>query len=102
MNTTNHSLKTPLGRLLKVGFAEGISFIALLAIAMPLKYLADMPLPVRIVGMLHGVLFIVYAFALLHATLEYKWSFKRASFAFLASFVPFGTFYLDRILKEKN
>ena len=54
-------------RLLQVGFGEGISFIILLGIAMPLKYMYAMPLPVRVVGMLHGVLFIWYVIALLQA-----------------------------------
>ena len=99
---SDNSLKTPLGRLLKIGFAEGLSFLALLFIAMPLKYMADMPTPVRIVGMLHGVLFVMYAFALLHATITYQWKMKKALIAFLLSFLPFGTFFLERILKSKD
>ncbi len=100
MTKEDNSLKTPLGRLLKVGFAEGVSFLVLLFIAMPLKYMAGMPTPVRIVGMLHGILFIGYAIALLQASLIYKWSFKKVVIAFLLSFLPFGTFYLERVLKK--
>lgn len=96
-NTDNKSLNL----LLKVGFAEGISFLVLLLIAMPLKYIAHMPLPVKIVGMLHGVLFVWFCIQLLKATLEYKWPIKTALIGFLLSFLPFGTFYLDRILKNK-
>ena len=99
---TDKSLKTPLGRLLKIGLAEGISFLVLLFIAMPLKYVLDMPEPVRIVGMAHGVLFIMYVLALAQATLVHKWTIKIAIIAFLASFLPFGTFFLDRILGIKN
>lgn len=100
MTTKDISLKSPLGRLLKIGFAEGVSFIVLLFIAMPLKYWAGMPESVRIVGMLHGILFIAYAIALLQAGFVYKWPIKKVIIAFLLSFVPFGTFYLDRVLKK--
>lgn len=87
---------------IKVGFAEGVSFIVLLFIAMPLKYFMDMPLAVRIVGMVHGVLFIAFSILLLMATIKYKWSIKMAIIGFLLSFLPFGTFYLERILKRNN
>ncbi len=97
---TDNSIKTPLGRLLIIGFAEGISFLALLFIAMPLKYMADMPTPVRIVGMIHGILFIMYALALVQAKITYQWKFKRAFIAFLLSFLPFGTFFLERVLRK--
>ena len=86
---------------LKVGFAEGISFLILLFIAMPLKYFMDMPMPVKIVGMAHGVLFIVFCILLLMTTIKYKWSIKMAIIGFLLSFLPFGTFYLERILKKE-
>jgi integral membrane protein len=99
---TNDTNKRALNILLKVGFAEGVSFLVLLLIAMPLKYIAHMPTPVRVVGMLHGVLFIWYAIALLRAKMAYGWSLKKAFVGFLLSFLPFGTFYLDRILKKQN
>ena len=85
---------------LKVGFAEGISYLILLLIAMPLKYFMDMHTPVKIVGMLHGILFIGFCFLLFASTLKYKWTIKIATLGFLLSFVPFGTFYLERILKK--
>lgn len=102
MTKKDNSLKNPIGRLVKIGFAEGISFITLLAIAMPLKYLAGMPTPVRIIGMLHGILFIGYVVALLQAKYVYQWSFKKTMIAFLLSFLPFGTFFLDGILKRSK
>lgn len=98
---TNDTDKKALNTLLKVGFAEGVSFLILLGIAMPLKYIGHMPTPVRIVGMLHGVLFIWFAIALLKAKLEYNWSMKKALIGFLLSFLPFGTFFLDRALKKE-
>lgn len=99
---TKNSLNVPLERLLKIGFAEGVSFLILLFVAMPLKYMAGMPTPVRIMGMLHGVLFIGYAIALLQAKITYQWSIRKALIAFLLSFVPFGTFYLDGFLKKQK
>jgi integral membrane protein len=91
-------IKTALGRLRIVAFLEGISFLVLLCIAMPLKYMADIPGPVRVVGMAHGVLFIAYVFLLLQVALELRWKFSRAVLAFIASLVPFGTFYADKKL----
>lgn len=78
---------------------EGLSFIILLFIAMPLKYLADQPLAVRYVGMAHGVLFVAYVAWLVVCHLSYQWKVKFSILAFLASLVPFGTFVLERKLK---
>jgi integral membrane protein len=100
MTKNDIELKNPLSRLLKIGVAEGVSFLVLLFIAMPLKYIAGMPTAVRIVGMLHGILFIGYVVALFQATRTYKWSNKKAGIAFGLSFLPFGTFFLDRVLKK--
>jgi integral membrane protein len=60
--------------------------------------MADTPGPVRVVGMAHGVLFIAYVFLLLQVALELRWKFSRAVLAFIASLVPFGTFYADKKL----
>ena len=98
---TTNTDKKALNVLLKVGFAEGISFLILLGIAMPLKYIAHMPTPVRVVGMLHGVLFVWFSIALLQAKMAYGWSIKKAAIGFLLSFLPFGTFFLDRTLKKE-
>jgi len=92
-------LKTTLDRFRLIAFLEGISFIGLLFIAMPLKYMAGNPLPVKIVGMTHGILFILFVYLLFEAAGKYKWSAKFNSLAFLASIIPFGTFLLDRKLK---
>lgn len=90
-----------LNRFLKTGLLEGISFILLVGIAMPLKYFADMPLPVRIVGMLHGILFILYCLLLVQCAWYYKWSFVKVVSAFLLSLVPFGTFFLEKLLRKE-
>jgi integral membrane protein len=79
---------------------EGISFLLLLFIAMPFKYLGDEPRPVLYVGWMHGFLFVVYGLLLLKVWIQYRWSFKQAFLAFVASLVPFGTFVLDKRLKR--
>ena len=94
-------LSTSLGRLRVVGIAEGISFLALLGIAMPLKYMAGMPMAVRIVGSLHGALFVLYAMVLLIAWLDRGWSFGKAVALFFASVVPFGPFIAERSLARE-
>lgn len=88
-------LKSSLGRLRIVAFLEGVSFLLLLGIAMPLKYMAGIPEGVRVIGMAHGVLFVLYVFLLIQVTMEKNWSWKKALLAFIASLIPFGTFYAD-------
>ena len=85
-----------------VALLEGVSFLALLFIAMPLKYMAGQPLPVRIMGMIHGVLFLAFVYFLMQVKSEKNWPMKKAAIAFLASLLPFGTFVLDaKILKKE-
>lgn len=74
---------------------EGISFIVLLGIAMPLKYYYDQPEAVKIVGMAHGVLFVLYVIFLLMVHLKHQWKISKTILAFIASFLPFGTFVAD-------
>lgn len=88
-------IKSTLGRLRIIAFLEGISFIVLLGVAMPLKYFAGIPQAVRIVGMAHGVLFILFVLLLIQVATEKSWSFKKSALSFLSSLVPFGTFYAD-------
>jgi len=84
----------------KTAVAEGISYILLVFIAMPLKYWADLPLAVKYTGWAHGVLFMLYIVLLIMAWLEYKWSFKRAALFGFASLIPFAPFWVDKQLKE--
>ncbi|QDA59502.1 DUF3817 domain-containing protein [Hymenobacter jejuensis] len=91
-------LRTTLGRLRIIGFLEGLSFLTLLGIAMPLKYLAGQPQAVRIVGMAHGLLFVLYVVLVIQASIEYGWHFRKALLAFFASVIPFGTFWADKNL----
>lgn len=93
-------LNSPIGRLRLVGMCEAVSFLLLLGVAMPLKYLADMPLAVRYVGWAHGVLFIAFVMLILPAISQAGWPLRRAALLFGAAFVPFGPFLADRSLKE--
>jgi integral membrane protein len=83
-----------------IGILEGISYLLLLGIAMPLKYIWDMPLAVKYVGWAHGVLFIAYLIALLIATLKYRWAFWKMLLGGIASLLPFGPFVLDSRVKN--
>lgn len=80
-----------------VGHLEGVSFLVLLGIAMPLKYYFQMPKAVSIVGMLHGVLFVGFIYMLYQMYSEGGWSMKKCLMAFLLSLIPFGTFFLHKL-----
>lgn len=87
--------KTEIGRLRIIAFAEGFSFLLILFITMPLKYLMDMPEPNKIVGMAHGLLFILYILAVVQAKYSFSWNAKTTFWSLLASIIPFGTFWAD-------
>jgi len=90
-----------LRRFMFIALLEGISYLLLLCIAMPLKYYADMPGPVKYIGWAHGVLFVLFCFYLVKVWMGYKWGFWKATGAFIASLLPFGTFVLDKQLKKE-
>ena len=92
---------TALRQLRLVALLEGTSFVVLLFIAMPLKYLAGLPLAVRVVGSVHGVLFLLFLAVLLRAGSERGWPVSRWLIAFVSSVVPFGTFIFDRSLRRE-
>ena len=75
---------------------EGISYLALFAISMPLKYLAGLGQPNKYIGYAHGFLFVLYLVLAIVLTLERKWGTKRLMVLIVASFLPFGTFYIDK------
>jgi len=93
----NNLLKTPLGRLRIVAFIESCSFL-LLGFTMILKYKYAMPQPNYVVGLAHGVLFVFYVVLLIQVSFLNKWSLLKMFWAFLASLVPFGTFFADKVL----
>jgi integral membrane protein len=86
----------------KVAFAEGISFLFLLLIAMPLKYYFHLPMAVKITGWLHGILFIAYVRLALSVIAVMKWNWFNTLVALAVSLIPGGTFWLDRSLKVRE
>jgi integral membrane protein len=94
-------MKTLIDHLRTVGIAEGISFLLLLGVAMPLKYLAGIPLAVKIAGWIHGLLFIIFIVVLMRVRQEHAWPAKKVAGAMLAALLPFGTFVLDAKLRKE-
>ena len=95
-------MRTNLGRLRLVALLEGISFLVVLGITMPLKYIFGIASPNYYVGMAHGILFIAYLLLVLIVSQEYRWSLKSIFLASLASIVPFGTFWAERSIFSKT
>ena len=83
-----------------VGLLEGLSFLLLLFIAMPMKYMFDNPVLVKYVGMGHGVLFILFLIVLFAVCEKQKWSITIFLMGLVASILPFGPFVFDRKLKR--
>lgn len=96
-NTGTRSLE----RFRKIALFEGVSFLLLLGIAMPLKYYAGMPIYVKITGWIHGILFLLYLVSLGDVTGKHKWPLLKVLAALLAGLIPFGTFILDAWLKKQ-
>jgi len=95
MTDTNASLTK---NYLTVGKIQGYSYLALLFIAMPLKYLADIPTAVRIAGSIHGVLFVAFVVFIILMLVKKQLTVENAIYAFMLSLVPFGTFFLKKVL----
>jgi integral membrane protein len=93
----NQLLKTALGRLRIIAFLEGCSYL-LLGFTMILKYKFAMPHPNYVVGLAHGILFVLYIVLLLQVSFLHRWNLVKMFMAFIASLVPFGTFYADKVL----
>jgi len=87
---------TPLARFRWVARFEGISFLLLLFIAMPLKYGFNWPYAVKYIGWAHGVLFVWYGISLLDVWQKERWPFWKAAIAAIMSLVPFGTFWFEK------
>lgn len=94
-------MKDRINRLRLIGFIEGISFLILLLVAMPMKYALGIVAAVTIVGWVHGVLFILYILAVLFAIEAMKWNWFGVLVALGSSLIPVGTFVLDRSLKRR-
>ena len=95
-------LSTSLSRLRLLGYLEGISFLLLLGVGMPLKYMYGMPAPNMVIGMTHGIIFMAYCACVFIVRSEQKWNFPKTFWAILAAFLPFGTFVADvKLFREK-
>lgn len=84
-----------------IALLEGISYLLLMGVCMPLKYMADLPEPTYFVGMAHGILFVAYCLLLLIVGYQYKWKFMTLVWSFIASLLPFGTFVADKKIFRK-
>lgn len=98
--TPHNSTRDDISTLRKLGLAEGLSYLTLLLIAMPIKYGLGEPLPVRIVGALHGLLFVVYVLMGVYVGKKLNWAPKMYAYLLLASILPGGPFVFDRRLKD--
>lgn len=91
-----------LKRFRKISILEGLSFLLLLFIAMPLKYVLDMPLAVKYVGWAHGVLFMLYIYVIFPTAKRLDWNFAKTSLGLISAVLPFGPFIFDRNLKKQE
>ena len=78
-----------------VAWAEGVSFLLLLFVAMPLKYFWDQPLLVRILGPIHGLLFLYFLWELFATRVTHNWSWSKVALALVLSLVPGGPFFFE-------
>ena len=79
-----------------ISFFEGISYLLLLFVAVPIKYFQGDESYVKMLGMPHGILFIGYIVLAIIIQKQMKWNLKTLGIVSLASIVPFGTFYIDK------
>ena len=80
----------------KISLLEGISYLSLFFISMPLKYLFDYPEANKIVGYIHGFLFVTYLILVFMLKSEENWDFKKTTIILACSVIPFGTFWMDK------
>lgn len=85
-----------------ITYLEGISYILLLFIGVPLKYLVENEVLVKSLGMPHGLLFIAYIILAFFIKPNFKWNKKEFSMILLASVIPFATFYVDKKYLRKE
>jgi integral membrane protein len=95
-------LSTAINRLRLISILEAISYLTLLGVAMPLKYVWGEPHAVRIVGMAHGLLFCIFCAALLNAMIVQKWNLKPPFWIFVASLVPFAPIWVEKWLAPQS
>lgn len=79
-----------------ISFLEGVSYLLLLFVAVPIKYMAANDSYVKMLGMPHGILFMLYIVLAIMLKVPEKWSAKTLAIILVASILPFGTFYVDK------
>jgi integral membrane protein len=95
-------ITTKIGRLRLTALLEGLSLLVLVLIAVPLKYGWDDPSLVKIMGPVHGFLFLFFVINTISVGIEYHWKFRETTWkVLLACFIPFGTFYVDYTILSK-
>ncbi|WP_225036386.1 DUF3817 domain-containing protein [Winogradskyella sp. SM1960] len=85
-----------------IALLEGVSYILLLFIATPIKYLSDDPQYVTMLGMPHGILFMAYVVIAVLISSDMKWPTRTLWIVLFASIIPFGTFYIDKKYLTKS
>jgi len=95
-------LSSPIKRLRLLALLEGSSLLFLVFIAVPLKYIWEIPQGSQIIGPIHGALFLLFILSTLNVAIEQGWKFTAITWKVLvACVIPFGTFYIDhKILKK--
>lgn len=92
---------TPLGKFRLVALIEGVSYLLILLVTWPLKEFAEIRWPNLVVGMTHGILFLLYCVLLWRVAAVRSWTAKQVAIAFAASIIPTGTFFLDPNLRRE-
>lgn len=98
----SQQVSTSIKQLRIAAISEGISYLLLLGVTMPLKYLMDMPIPNMLVGYAHGVLFIWYIALVMIVAYRYRWPLMSTLIALAASLFPFATFYVESKMLRKD
>jgi len=88
-------LRTPIGRFSLISLIEGVSLLVLLLVAVPVKYIFHHDSLVKVVGPIHGGMFLLYLVFTMTTAVHYKWNLKTVALLLLASVIPFGNFYCD-------
>jgi integral membrane protein len=94
-------LRSEVGRFRLVSLLEGVSYLLLLGVGVPLKYGFDQPLVVKVMGRIHGGLFVFFCLSLIQAAIAASWGWSKVMRALGASLVPFGALWLERTLRRE-
>ncbi|MGB0838747.1 MAG: DUF3817 domain-containing protein [Chitinophagales bacterium] len=97
----NNYLTTTIGRFRLLGFLEGVSLLLLVFVAMPMKYSFGDPSLVKLIGPIHGGLFVFFVVETIRLAITRKWGLGIAMKLLLACILPFGTFYADHKILSK-